>query len=80
MRHARRITVKECEKRYSVEEAAEVSSLSSKTVRRAVEEALETGGGRGLWPLERVGRRVLIPASALEGWLRSFRLGDREAA
>lgn len=61
-----------------MEEAAERSSLSAKSVRRAVEEALHTGGVRGLWPLERVGRRVLIPASALDAWLRSFRLPESE--
>ncbi len=66
-------SVVECERRYSVAQAAEIAALSVSTLKHAVADAQRSGGARGPWPLELVGARVLIPASSLDNWLRRYR-------
>lgn len=72
----RRATVRplECERRYSVRDAASVAALSLSTLRHSIARAQRTGGREGgPWPLELMGARVLIPASSLDNWLRRYR-------
>lgn len=66
--------VMECERRYSVKDAAGLAALSLSTLKHSIARAQRTGGREGgPWPLELVGARVLIPASSLDSWLRRYR-------
>jgi hypothetical protein len=69
----RRAPITECERRYSVQQAAEVTALSVSTLKHAVADAQRSNGKSGPWPLELFGARVLIPASSLDSWLRRYR-------
>jgi len=43
------------------------------TIHNAIAEGMRTAGRRGLWPVRKVGRATLIPASAADAWLRRGR-------
>ncbi len=68
----RRIT--DCERRYSMDSAASQLSLSRATIKRAIQEGISTAGRSGIYPVEQLGNRKLIPASSLDKWIRSYRL------
>jgi len=65
--------VVECERRYSYKEAADVAGLSLTYIKRACAAAQQSGGHDGIWPLEILPGRVLIPATSLDKWLQRFR-------
>lgn len=55
--------VKEAERAYSIDQAAELKGVSADTIRRAIK---ATSGN--VLPAKRVGRGYRIAASALEAW------------
>lgn len=62
----------EVERHYSPEQAAEVCAVCVMTVRRAIAEGARTRGAAGLFPVRRLGRRYLVPASALARWVTAL--------
>jgi glycyl-tRNA synthetase beta subunit len=58
------------EEHYRPEALADRLSVSRATIFRALARGLSTAGRQGLWPVRRVGRATLIPASAVDAWLR----------
>lgn len=61
------------EKHYRPEIVATRLGLSRRTIDRAISRGLTTAGRSGIWPVRRIGRAVLVPASAVDAWLRRGR-------
>lgn len=59
----------EIEQHYRYASAAEMLSLSVDTLQRAVAEGERSRGQRGIHPVRRVGKTVLLPASSINKWL-----------
>jgi hypothetical protein len=61
------------EEHYRPEALATRLSVCRATVDRAIARGMATAGRSGIWPVRRVGRVVLVPASAAEAWIRRGR-------
>jgi excisionase family DNA binding protein len=61
------MTARQAERAYSLSEAAELKSVSEKTLRRAIQSRGEAGDPTPL-RAKRIGGRYRISASALEDW------------
>jgi hypothetical protein len=61
------------EEHYRPEVLAVRIGLARKTIDRAIARGMASCGRQGLWPVLRVGRAVLVPASSVDAWLRRGR-------
>jgi hypothetical protein len=61
------------EEHYRPEVLATRLGLCRATVDRAIARGMATAGRSGIWPVRRIGRAVLVPASAADAWLRRGR-------
>jgi hypothetical protein len=60
------------ERHYKPEEAAVQAGVCTMTIRRAIADGAQTRGVAGIHPVRRLGRRYLIPATALQRWLEAL--------
>ena len=61
------------EEHYRPEALAGRLGVSRDTVDRAIARGYATAGRSGIWPVRRLGRAVLVPASAADAWIRRGR-------
>ncbi len=61
------------EEHYRPDVLAARLGISRRTIDKAIHKGLVTSGRQGLWPVRRIGRAVLIPASSANAWLRRGR-------
>lgn len=66
-------TVREIEEHYRPAVLAQRLGIGERTIHRAIARGFVTAGRSGLWPVRRVGRAVLVPASSADAWLRRGR-------